>query len=64
MSSRDDDILDFDFFEDDATREQAGGGRGGGQPRPPGGGGGGPRLSAPHGVTPLLRLVGFVAYSF
>ena len=25
MSSHDDDNIDFDFFEDDATREQAGG---------------------------------------
>lgn len=72
MSVHDDDILDFDFV-DDATREftpaprgaeptpepSAGSGGGGGG----GAGGGGPRrptLRAPHGITPLLRLVGLV----
>ena len=71
MSSHDDDILDFDFFEDDATREStATGGERGGAPDEPsrggGGGGGGPRrpsLHAPHGLTPILRLVGFVAFA-
>jgi hypothetical protein len=66
VSSHDDDILDFDFFEDDATREAQSPGRGEGSGRPAGGGGGGPRrprLSAPHGVTPLLRLVGLVAFA-
>ncbi len=67
MSSHDDDILDFDFFEDDATREmQTGGGRSGGSRPPAGGGGRGPRrpqLRAPHGVTPLLRLIGLVAFA-
>ena len=71
MSSHDDDILDFDFFEDDATREStASGGERGGAPDEPsrggGGGGGGPRrpsLHAPHGLTPMLRLVGFVAFA-
>ena len=66
MSSHDDDILDFDFFEDDATREAQSPGRGEGSGRPAGGGGGGPRrprLSAPHGVTPLLRLIGLVAFA-
>ena len=65
MSSHDDDILDFDFFDDDATREAQAA-----EPRrrsgPSGGGGGGPRrpqFRAPHGVTPLLRLVGFVAFA-
>jgi hypothetical protein len=71
VSSRDDDNLDLDFFEDDATYETGGGGtaapRGGG-----GGGGGGGRggggsrrsyLHAPHGVTPILRLIGFVAFA-
>jgi hypothetical protein len=70
LSSRDDDILDFDFFDEDdggATRET--------QrwddpapPRRPGGGDDGPRgprrPSLPHrpgGWTPLLRLVGVVA---
>jgi hypothetical protein len=66
VSSHDDDILDFDFFEDDATREAQSPGRGEGSERPAGGGGGGPRrprLSAPHGVTPLLRLIGLVAFA-
>jgi hypothetical protein len=66
VSSHDDDILDFDFFEDDATREMQSPGRGDNPGRPAGGGGGGPRrprLSAPHGVTPLLRLIGLVAFA-
>jgi hypothetical protein len=66
VSSHDDDILDFDFFEDDATREMQSPGRGESQGRPAGGGGGGPRrprLSAPHGVAPLLRLIGLVAFA-
>ena len=66
MSSHDDDILDFDFFEDDATREAQGADGPGAAARPSGGGGGGPRrpqLRAPHGVTPILRLVGFVAFA-
>jgi hypothetical protein len=63
VSSHDDDILDFDFFEDDATREAQGGGRSGGPPRSSGGGPRRPHLRAPHGVTPLLRLVGFVAFA-
>jgi hypothetical protein len=71
VSSNDDDILDFDFFEDDATRESgaaSGGGRGaaGAEPASRGGGGGGPRrpsLHAPHGLAPILRLVGFVAFA-
>ncbi|HEY7345983.1 MAG TPA: CARDB domain-containing protein [Gaiella sp.] len=64
MTVHDDDILDFDFV-DDETRELAPPSRQGG--RPPGGGGprgGGPRrpqLGAPHGITPLLRLAGLVA---
>ena len=65
MTVHDDDILDFDFV-DDETREIAPSPRPG--TRPPGGdgprGGGGPRrprFSAPHGITPLLRLAGLVA---
>jgi hypothetical protein len=65
VTVHDDDILDFDFV-DDETREIAPPPRTG--TRPPGGdgprGGGGPRqprFRAPHGVTPLLRLAGLVA---
>ena len=69
MSSHDDDILDFDFFEDDATRETHGRRRRRARRvRAPvgGGGGGGPRrpqLRAPHGLTPILRLIGLVAFA-
>jgi hypothetical protein len=63
VSVHDDDILDFDFV-DDETREIAPPTRPSGGP--PGGGsrGGGPRrpqLRTPHGLTPLLRLAGLVA---
>ena len=65
MTVHDDDILDFDFVEDE-TREVAPPARTGG--RTPGGGapggGGGPRrpqIRAPHGITPLFRLAGLVA---
>ena len=69
MSSHDDDNLDFDFF-DDETREGEGAGRAPAAPRAAGGGGGGggggsrrPQFRAPHGVTPILRLIGFVAFA-
>lgn len=58
MSERDDNI-EFDFFDDDqATQETAIGDRGGGRR-------GGPRrpLRAPTGITPLLRLIGLVAFA-
>jgi CARDB len=64
VTVHDDDILDFDFV-DDETREIAPAPRTG--TRPPGGDGprgGGPReprFRAPHGITPLLRLAGLVA---
>jgi hypothetical protein len=63
VTVHDDDILDFDFV-DDETRELAPPSRTGG--RPPGGGEGppGPRrpgFRPPHGITPLLRLAGLVA---
>ena len=65
MSSHDDDILDFDFFDDDPTREHAGRVAGSARRRKSGGGGGPrrPPLRAPHGVTPLLRLIGLVAFA-
>ena len=66
MSSHDDDNLDFDFFDDDVTREAPVGGRVDAPPRASGGGGGGPRrpqFHAPHGLTPILRLIGFVAFA-
>jgi hypothetical protein len=65
VTVHDDDILDFDFV-DDQTREQSPQTKPGGT-RPPGGGppsGGGPRrpqFRPPHGITPLLRLAGLVA---
>ena len=67
MTVHDDDILDFDFV-DDETRELTPQTRPGG-PRPPGGGPpgpGGPRrpqFRPPQGITPLLRLAGFVAFA-
>ena len=69
MSSHDDDILDFDFFEEEATREANAGDRAerdASGPQPSGGGGGGPRrpqFQAPRGLTPILRLIGFVAFA-
>ena len=68
MTVHDDDILDFDFV-DDETREISPPSRTGGRPSgggPQGGGGGGrgprgPQFRAPHGITPLLRLAGLVA---
>ena len=68
MSSNDDDILDFDFFEDDATREYARFRPWRVAPARPSGrwwrrGPRRPQLRAPHGVTPLLRLIGFVAFA-
>jgi hypothetical protein len=68
VTVHDDDILDFDFV-DDETREVAPPSRAGGRPPgggPQGGGGGGrgprrPQFSSPHGITPLLRLAGLVA---
>jgi hypothetical protein len=61
--AQDDDILDFDFQEDvttelpPASRAAVDSGRpGDGAPRPRGR----PRPQAPHGITPLLRLLGLV----
>ena len=69
MSSRDDDNLDFDFFDDDATREDAGAARAEPRRAPPQAaetaaeGRAGRSFQAPHGVTPILRLIGFVAFA-
>ena len=63
MSVHDDDILDFDFV-DDETREIAPPTRPSGGPPAGGSRGGGPRrpqLRTPQGLTPLLRLAGLVA---
>ena len=59
MTTRDDDILDFDFVDEGATRESARREGPAGQP----GGPRRPRLRAPGGITPLLRLVGLIAFA-
>ncbi len=62
MTTRDEDILDFDFFGDeeppswDDPPE-----RGPGPPRDRGPRGRGPRFRSPGNLTPLLRLVGLIA---
>src|SRR4026209_1743969 len=62
MSTRDDDILDFDFFdEEDAPAWQEAEGV---DPQPPSGPGRGRRGSGfgpPRNLTPLLRLIGLIA---
>ncbi len=64
MSTRDEDILDFDFFdEEDAPSWEEPEGF---ESEPPpdrgrGGRGGGSRFSAPRNLTPLLRLIGLIA---
>ena len=56
MTERDTDI-EFDFFEEPETREAA-------RPeRPPQRGGPRPPLRTPQGLTPLLRLVGLIAFA-
>ena len=64
MSERDDDIIDFDFF-DEAETEQATQRRPALRPRPRAPGGGGPprrqTFKGPEGVAPLLRLVLLIA---
>ena len=63
MSTRDDDILDFDFFDEERAptweepeelTTETPPDRGGRGPR-------GPRLHAPRNLTPLLRLIGLIA---
>ncbi|MEP6892761.1 MAG: CARDB domain-containing protein [Gaiellaceae bacterium] len=78
MSTHDDDILDFDFLDEGATsetqsrdprptdRRSSGGGRGGSGGGPRGGRGGGTGrqlLRGAGGFTPLLRLVGLIAFA-
>jgi hypothetical protein len=56
MTERDTDI-EFDFFEEPETREAA-------RPeRPPARGGPRPPVRTPQGFTPLLRLVGLIAFA-
>jgi hypothetical protein len=58
MSQRDDDF-DFDFFDEEpSTQETAVGGRVLRRPGPPR-----PPVRPPSGVTPLLRLVGLIAFA-
>jgi hypothetical protein len=69
VTVHDDDILDFDFVDDETRERPPPTGPGG--PRPPGGGPppGGPRgprrpqFRPPQGLTPLLRLAGFVGFA-
>jgi hypothetical protein len=62
MSTRDDDILDFDFFEEkDVPSWEEPEGQGGEEPPPRDRGPRGPRFSAPRNLTPLLRLIALVA---
>ena len=62
MSTRDEDILDFDFFdEEDAPAWEEPEGF---EPAPPsdrGRRGGGSRFGPPRNLTPLLRLIGLIA---
>jgi CARDB len=64
MSTRDEDILDFDFFdEDEAPSWEEPEGLESAPPPERGrrGRGGGPRFHAPRNLTPLLRLIGLIA---
>ena len=59
MSERDDDNIEFDFFEEPETRDAAAQERA--QRRAPKRGPSGPPLRPADGFTPLLRLVGLIA---
>ena len=62
MSTRDEDILDFDFFdEEEPPSWEEPTERRGGPPRGRGPRGRGPRFRAPGNLTPLLRLVALIA---
>ncbi len=68
MTVHDDDILDFDFVDDETRELPPPTGPGGTRPPggPPPGGPKGPRrpqFRPPQGITPLLRLAGFVAFA-
>ena len=66
VSSHDDDILDFDFFEDDATREAQAAGRPAAPPvrrEEEVAGRAGRSCGLRTGVTPILRLIGLVAFA-
>jgi hypothetical protein len=66
MSERDDDIIEFDFFDDEPETEQSTQRRPALRGRGPARPGGGrpprrPQLRTPQGITPLLRLVLLIA---
>ena len=62
MSTRDDDILDFDFFdEEDPPSWEEPAEQGPGPPRDRGPRRRGPRFRAPGNFTPLLRLIALIA---
>jgi hypothetical protein len=66
VSTHDDDILDFDFFDEGATREDAPTRESRGEIRRVPRRGGGPRrpqFRPGAGLTPLLRLVGLIAFA-
>jgi hypothetical protein len=63
VSTRDEDILDFDFFDEEEppSWEETVERRPGGPPRDRGPRGRGPRFRVPGNMTPLLRLVALIA---
>ncbi len=62
MNTRDEDILDFDFFgEEEPPSWEEPAEKGPGPPRDRGPRGRGPRFRSPGNLTPLLRLVGLIA---
>jgi len=67
MSTHDDDILDFDFFDEGATSETQSRDDRSSERRPGGSGGSGGRGRRPSlrgsGLTPLLRLIGLIAFA-
>ena len=65
MSEHDDDIIEFDFFDEPVTVEQQTPSRMRMPRRRRGGEGGPPRqpIRPPQGFTPLLRLVGLIAFA-